>query len=176
MFKPRRAPIGVLDAKKPREPQASLIARLVEIQAMKTGALRDELTRLTGSPAKSWNRPYLVRKVSWLIQGAARQDSDGVEFPTLVTEVRDQPRSPRLHAPIQVLPGRGVRDPRLPKPGTRIVRQYRGLKLTVTVLERGFEWNGRAYSSLTALATEITGSHWNGRLFFNLTRRSRGRT
>jgi len=165
-----------MDATNPREAQAGLIAKLLEIQAMKTGALRDELTRLTGSPAKSWNRPYLVRKVSWLLQANARQESDGVESLTLAQEVRDVPRSPNLDAPIQLVPGRGVRDPRLPKPGTQIVRQYRGLKLTVTVSERGFEWNGRAYCSLTAVAKEITGSHWNGRLFFGLTRRSRGRT
>lgn len=158
-----------------REPVAALVARLAEIQAMKTGALRDELTRLTGSPAKSWNRPYLVRKVSWLTQAAARQTSDCVKGLTLVQEVRDMPRSARLDAPILVLPGRGVRDPRLPRPGTTLVREYRGLRLIVTVLERGYEWNGRAFSSLSAVACAITGCHWNGRLFFGLTRRSRGR-
>jgi hypothetical protein len=162
-----------MDAPREREPQADLIARLAEIQAMKTGALRDELTLLTGSPAKSWNRPYLVRKVSWLTQEAARQESDAVELPTLVTQVRDQPRSPRLDAPIQVLRA-PVRDPRLPKPGSVLLRDYRGLRLTVTVLERGFEWNGQTFSSLSAVAKAITGQHWNGRLFFGLTRRQRG--
>ncbi len=142
---------------------------------MKTGALRAELERLAGVPSRSWNRPYLVRKLSWLTQENARQASDGVEIPTLTGEVRDVPRSPNLTAPIQVVPGRGVRDPRLPRPGTEIIREYRGLRLKVVVLEQGFEWNGRAYSSLTALAREITGTHWNGRLFFGFTRRSRGR-
>ena len=55
-----------------------------------------------------------------------------------------------------------------------ILRDYRGLRLTVTVLERGFEWNGQIYSSLTAVAKAITGTHWNGRLFFGLSRRKRG--
>ena len=163
-----------MDAPTNREPLASLVARLAEVQTWKTGRLREELTRLTGSPAKSWNRPYLVRKVSWLTQERERQRSDTVGVPTLTPEVRDQPRSPRLDAPIQVLPGRGVRDPRLPKPGSVLVRRYRGLQLTVTVLERGFEWNGQTYSSLTALASAITGTHWNGRLFFGLSRRNRG--
>ncbi len=141
---------------------------------MTTGQLRGEFQNLSGRPTGSWNREWLRRKVSWLIQEATRQVSDGVESPTLVTEVRDQPRSPRLDAPIQVLPG-GVRDPRLPRPGTELVREYRGLRLRVAVLEQGFEWNGRAYSSLTALAREITGAHWNGRLFFGLTQRRRGK-
>jgi hypothetical protein len=156
-----------------REPLAALVARLAEIQTWKTGRLREELTRLAGMPAKSWNRPYLVRKVSWLTQAAMRQESDAVGLPTLVTEVRNQPRSARLDAPIQALPS-PVRDPRLPRPGTVLLRDYRRLRLTVTVLDRGFEWNGRVYSSLTAVATAITGQHWNGRLFFGLSRRNRG--
>jgi hypothetical protein len=43
------------------------------------------------------------------------------------------------------------------------------------VLENGFEWNGQAFSSLSAVANAITGQHWNGRLFFGLTKRSRGK-
>lgn len=164
-----------MNAPTKREPIAALVARLAEIQAMKTGALRDELTRLTGSPAKSWNRPYLVRKVSWLTQAAVGRTPDAVNLPTLVTEVRDVPRSPVLSAPIQVLVSRGVRDPRLPRPGTVLVREYRGLRLTVTALEQGFEWNGRVFASLSAVARAITGQHWNGRLFFNLTPRRRGK-
>jgi hypothetical protein len=174
MFSPRRAFIVWMDAPTNREPMVALVARLAEIQAMKTGALRDELTHLTGSPAKSWNRPYLVRKVSWLTQEAARRASDGVKVPTLAAEVRDVPRSPRLDAPILALPG-PVRDPRLPRPGSVLIRDYRGLRLTVAVLERGFEWNGRVYRSLSAVASAITGQHWNGRLLFGLTRRSRDR-
>jgi hypothetical protein len=163
-----------MDATPDREPQAALIARLVEIQTMSTGQLRAELQRLSGRPTGSWNREWLRRKVSWLIQEQECQKSDAVEVPTLVPEVRDHPWAPVLTAPIQVLPGRGARDPRLPKPGTVIVRPYRGLRLAVTVLERGFEWNGQTYPSLSALASAITGTHWNGRLFFGLTRRKRG--
>lgn len=174
MFSARRAPIAWMSAPTEREPVATLIARLAEIQGMRTGALRDELTRLTGSPAKSWNRPYLVRKVSWLTQANQRQEPDAVEFPTLVPEVRDQPRSGRLEAPIQVLSKGGIRDPRLPRPGSVILRDYRGLRLTVMVREDGFEWNGLPYHSLSAVARAITGCHWNGRLFFGLSRRKRG--
>ncbi len=150
-----------------------LVSRLLEIQAMTTGQLRAEFQRLSGRPTGSWNREWLRRKVSWLTQAIQRQPSDAVKFPTIVPEVRDQPRGPRLDAPIQALPS-PVRDPRLLKPGSMILRDYRGLRLTVTVLERGFEWNGQTYSSLTAVAKAITGAHWNGRLFFGLSRRQRG--
>lgn len=163
-----------MDATTRREPQVALIARLAEIQGMTTGELRTEFGRLAGRPTGSWNRDWLRRKVSWLTQARERQASDTVRFPTLAPEVRDQPRSPRLDAPIQLLPTRGIRDPRLPAPGTQLVRHYRGLRLTVQVLEDGFEWNGQAFRSLSAVAKAITGQHWNGRLYFGLTERRRG--
>jgi len=162
-----------MEAPRNREPMAALVAELARIQTLSTGQLRAELQRLSGRPTGSWNREWLRRKVSWLVQEAARRTSDAVETPALVVEVKDRPRSPRLDAPIQALPT-AVRDPRLPRPGTVLLRDYRGLRLTVAVLERGFEWNGRVYSSLTAVAKAITGQHWNGRLFFGLSRRNRG--
>ena len=162
-----------MDAPKEREPQAALVARLARVMTLSTGELRTEFQRLSGRPTGSWNREWLRRKISWLVQERERQKSDAVEVPTLVSEVRDQPRSPRLDAPIRILPS-PVRDPRLPRPGSVILRDYRGLRLTLTVLERGFEWNGQTFSSLSAVAKAITGTHWNGRLFFGLTRRKRG--
>ena len=60
------------------------------------------------------------------------------------------------------------RDRRLPIPGTIITKQYKGAKLEIKVLERGFEYNGKTYKTLSKLATEITGCHWNGYAFFNI--------
>ena len=58
--------------------------------------------------------------------------------------------------------------PRKLTPGTRLVRDWHGVGHTVTVLEDGFEYDGRSWRSLTAIATAITGSHWNGPRFFGL--------
>jgi hypothetical protein len=63
------------------------------------------------------------------------------------------------------------RDPRLPRPGTVLTRPYKGRTLAITVLEDGFEFDGRKYTSLTAIAKVVTGSHWNGMHFFGLRRR-----
>jgi hypothetical protein len=38
----------------------------------------------------------------------------------------------------------------------------------VTALADGFEWQGRRYQSLSAVARAITGTRWNGPLFFGL--------
>jgi hypothetical protein len=66
----------------------------------------------------------------------------------------------------------------VPVVGTRLVREWNGRTYEVTVVYGGFEYEGRRYRSLTAIATAITGTHWNGRAFFGLKKshekRSRG--
>jgi hypothetical protein len=49
-----------------------------------------------------------------------------------------------------------------------LARQYRGRLIEVTVLPKGFEWEGRVFRSLSAVAQAVTGAHWNGHLFFGL--------
>jgi hypothetical protein len=59
------------------------------------------------------------------------------------------------------------------KPGAKLIREWRGETHTVLVLEEGFEWRGRQWRSLTAIAREISGAKWSGPRFFGLTRPDR---
>ncbi len=59
-------------------------------------------------------------------------------------------------------------DSRLPMVGTVIVKNYKDRVLTVRVLNAAFEYNGRRFPSLSAIAKEITGTKWNGFAFFGL--------
>ena len=52
--------------------------------------------------------------------------------------------------------------------GTQLIREYQGVEYTVTVLNDGYEWQGRPYQSLSAIARAITGTRWNGWVFFGL--------
>ena len=63
--------------------------------------------------------------------------------------------------------------PRKLTPGTRLVRDWRGVGHTVIVLDDGFEYDGRHWKSLTAIARAITGNQWNGPLFFGLAQRKK---
>lgn len=54
------------------------------------------------------------------------------------------------------------------KPGTRLVRQWHGKVYQVLVLEQGFQFEERAYRSLTQIARHITGAAWSGPRFFGL--------
>lgn len=53
-------------------------------------------------------------------------------------------------------------------PGVRIVRDWRGERHEVKILESGFEYQGQQHRSLTAIATLITGTKRSGPLFFGL--------
>ena len=59
--------------------------------------------------------------------------------------------------------------------GTRLVREWQGVAHEVTVVEGGFEHQGRRYRSLSAAARAITGTRWNGPLFFGLRTHGGGR-
>ena len=63
--------------------------------------------------------------------------------------------------------GRVRMRPRL-KPGTRLMREWRGQSHEVLVLDEGFSWQGMHYRSLSAIARQITGMAWSGPLFFGL--------
>jgi Protein of unknown function (DUF2924) len=60
------------------------------------------------------------------------------------------------------------RGQRLPISGTRLIREWQGVEHVVTVRGDDFEYQGRLYKSLSAIAREITGVRWNGWVFFGL--------
>ncbi|MCZ8172425.1 MAG: DUF2924 domain-containing protein, partial [Brevundimonas sp.] len=64
-------------------------------------------------------------------------------------------------------------SPRKLTPGTRLVRDWRGVGHTVVVLDDGFEYDRKHWKSLTAIAKAITGNQWNGPLFFGLAERKK---
>jgi hypothetical protein len=58
--------------------------------------------------------------------------------------------------------------PRRIKPGSVLVRDWKGKSHRVTVLAQGFEHEGRTHESLSEIARLITGTRWNGPRFFGL--------
>jgi hypothetical protein len=54
------------------------------------------------------------------------------------------------------------------KPGTRLVRGWRGDTHVVTVLEEGLEYRDKRYGSLSEIARLVTGTRWSGPAFFGL--------
>lgn len=153
--------------------QADLTARIQALQQMSVADLREEWRRVMGEEPRSYNRAWLWRRLAWAIQAK--------EFGGLSARAEQRLRELAVEAEAWMPLGKRafrdqvtvarvprVRDARLPAPGTVITRPYRGQTIAVTILENGFEYDGRRFASLTAVAKAITGSHWNGMEFFGL--------
>src|SRR6516162_4748426 len=108
------------------------------------------------STSPSFSRELLVRAVAYRIQEVA---SGGPRL-----ELQRQLRQIALE--LQQT-GRLRIRPQL-KPGTRLMREWRGQSHEVLVLDAGFSWQGTRYRSLSAIARKITGTAWSGPLFFGL--------
>lgn len=52
--------------------------------------------------------------------------------------------------------------------GTRLVREWNGITISVEVKEEGYLYGDRLYGSLSEIAREITGARWSGPRFFRI--------
>lgn len=52
--------------------------------------------------------------------------------------------------------------------GNRLVRRWRGRTYVVEVTDAGLMYDGASFSSLSVIATRITGTRWSGPKFFGL--------
>lgn len=145
-----------------------------EIMALKNAPVEEFLERykeLYGEDAASNHRLYLWRKIAYRLQeceyGSLSAKAKG-RLKALIEEydpINNKALRPDKPAPCAPT---ASKDKRLPIPGTIITKEYKGVKYQVKVLEKGFEFKGKIYKTLSAIAKEMTGSHWNGYLFFNL--------
>lgn len=146
-----------------------------ELARLKTHTTEQLVARhveLTGEPPPTRYKAGLFRRVAWLVQAE--------RFGGL-----DDATQARLDAAIDALDLDLTRTPETPRKrptrtddiavGTVLTRVYKGQTFRVTATDEGFEYQGLAYPSLSAVARTITGSKWNGKLFFGLTKRSRDR-
>ena len=168
--------------------------RLAVLCRMTVGELREEFLRVYGFPTRSRNRDHLRKRVAWKIQadaegGLSQNALERIEQLAPLAPVRWRPSLKDVQvgdpAPAAVDAGAteqrtaaqaaapasrpvdpALRDPRLPRPGTIIVRRYRERDYRVRILEDGFEYDGGFYPSLSKIAGVITGTNWNGFLFF----------
>jgi len=145
-----------------------------EIMALKNAPAEELLSRykeLYGEDATSKHRLYLWRKIVYRMQEHEHGSLSAKAMSRLKAHIDEYDpinnKALRPDKPVSCLPASST-DKRLPIPGTVITKEYKGAHYQVKVLEKGFEYKGTIYKTLSAIAKEITGSHWNGYLFFNL--------
>ena len=130
--------------------------RTEDLEAMDRAALLAAWSDLFGSPPpKKIGRPLLLLFLAFELQA---REAGGLPK-SVAAQLARSGRSGRA-------PGRPA--PRL-MPGARLIREWNGVTHVVEVTPEGFDWNGRPYRSLSAIARGITGAHWSGPRFFGLT-------
>jgi hypothetical protein len=138
----------------------SVLTRVAALKTTPTAALKAMWRDLFQTEPPPYNRRFLESRLAYRIQEFAY---GGLKPETIE----------RLEALGEQFDGDGSgrRRPRVhdrPIAGTRLIREWQGVEHCVTVLRDGFEWQGRPYKSLSAVARAITGTRWNGLIFFAL--------
>lgn len=163
--------------------QLNVGKEVATLQGMTVTELRERYETTFGEAARSHNKDHLLKRIAWRIQAFAEGDLSERARRRAAELANDADL--RTTAPKHQMPTRSGRtkqaafrvshEDRLPMPGAVITREYKGKTIVVTVLPKGFEYDGKVYRSLSAVAKAVTGTHWNGYHFFGLTRGKEGR-
>lgn len=142
---------------KPRSHIAGLERDIAALQALDLPALREHWAKRWGAPPKLRSPDLLRRLIAWRLQAA-----------------RYGGLTPQLRADLK---RKGVRRRRGAGLGEGAVlrRVWNGETIEVVVEGDRFVCRGKSFSSLSAVATAVTGTRWNGARFFGLSKQDASR-
>lgn len=133
----------------------SVIKQLAALPKMTTADLKKMWKDLNQTEPPPYNRTFLEKRLAYRIQEVVL---GGLEEKTEKRLMRlakeDAPKRPSYGERLL--------------PGTRLMREWKGVEYYCEVLPTGFECQGRRFKSLSAVANFITGTRWNGLVFFGL--------
>jgi hypothetical protein len=142
----------------------SIAAQVAALPKTPTPELKQMWRELFDKEPPGFSRNYLISRLAYRIQELA--------FGGLKPATRA-----RLDVLADALDPKAARKRVINGPvvGTQLIREWRGVEHRVAVLVDGFEWEGRRYRSLSAVARAISGTRWNGWAFFGLKRNGGGK-
>ncbi len=140
----------------------SLKQEVSDLLILDNGELREKWSALCGvDPPERMGRTLLLRAIAYRLQekalGGLKPSAQRV-----LDRVCDEPRG---SASVRIMKTRI-------NAGTVLIREWRGVRHRVTVLDHDVVYRGRRYQSLSEVARAITGTRWSGPLFFGLTKRN----
>jgi hypothetical protein len=142
----------------PRTECLDVSARLVELRTLGMPTLRCEMAAAV--PARC-------------APAESRADDAGDRLPHSRKRIRPPAERRRTKLMATFESERRIVAPSPPsvRPGARLIREWRGRTHVVLAVDNGFEYEGKTFTPLTAIAVEITGARWSGPRFFGLVRR-----
>lgn len=134
---------------------------LATIPELARAVLVERWTEAYGQPPpKGLSRPLLEYAAAWHLQSQAYGGLD----PAMRRKLQRNTR-PRKNG---ASPVPGTARSKGPPQGSRLVREWHGRTYTVDVLDTGFLFDSKHYTSLSQIARAITGTRWSGPRFFGL--------
>ena len=140
-----------------------VLAQIANLPSLPHEQLKALWREYFGVEPPAYRRGYLVRGLAHRIQELAYGGLSAPYQARLEALIADDKTTRRGRKP-----GRKVPKADWLLIGTRLMRDWKGVAHEVTVIDGGFEYQGRLYRSLSAIARAITGTRWNGPLFFGL--------
>jgi DUF2924 family protein len=148
------------------------------LERTSTVDLRKKFAQLCGYATDCRNRTWLIRRIAWRLQANAEgglSERARARAAELANDAELRTTAPQSKGfgqnakeSLTVAQVATPSDSRLPIPGGVIVRDYKGRRLQVKVLDQGLEFEGQIFKSLSAVAKHITGNHCNGYLFVRI--------
>ncbi len=143
--------------------ETTVLQQVTELSGMAYSTLKDRWRSLYGTDPPAYKREHMIRRLAYRIQELAYgglSDAAKEQLAQIAGADNFGDQATRKKR-------RKVKSTQ-PLPGTRLIREWRGVQHEVTAVTGGFEYQGRPYRSLSAVAKAITGSHWSGPQFFGL--------
>jgi len=143
----------------------TVLAQLAALQGAPIAELKRKWRDLFENEPPPYNRRFLEHRLAYRIQDLAYgglSEATLERLDALADEL--EVKAPRRRTALETRP----------IAGTRLIRDWKGVEHCVTVRREDFEYQGRPYKSLSAIARHITGTRWNGLVFFGL-KNTRGR-
>ncbi len=134
--------------------------QIAALDGLDMDGLRRKFEEIHGFPPQSFNEQNLRYRIAYRLQ---EFQFGGLSKAT--EELLESMADADPLANLESVPARNYSNAR----GTRFVREWRGREYVVTVLgPKQFEYDNEMFTSLTAVATKITGTHQSGKSFFGV--------
>jgi hypothetical protein len=154
--------------------EVDIVNQIERLRSAKVRELQDRYKEIFGEASRSNHKEFLFRRIAWRLQALAEGDLSERALKRALEIAQDAdlricgPKS-NGGSPQVTLSRHGSNfSGRLPPAGTALIREFKKRRITVQVLDRGFQYEDRFYKSLSAVAREVTGTQWNGYSFFGL--------
>lgn len=145
----------------------SVVKQVASLPKLRHEELKAMYVALYGKEPPAYNRDLIIKRLAYRLQEIAYGG-----LPERVLQRLDEVLVENGYDEYAIPIGGSKRKPKVAKDhpviGTVFVREWRGLRYEVTTLRDGFEFKGRKYRSLSAIAAAITGAHQSGVAFFGL--------